>query len=47
MTALLVILILLVIFAAPAWPYNANWGYTPVGALVVIILILLLFGYIG
>lgn len=47
MTALLVILILLLIFATPHWPYSANWGYTPVGAIIVVILILLLFGYIG
>lgn len=46
MTALLVILILLVLFAAPVWNYNPNWGYGPVGALVFIILVLLLLGYI-
>lgn len=46
MTALLIILILLVIFAAPTWPYNGNWGYGPVGLLVVVILILLVLGYI-
>lgn len=47
MTALLVILILLIIFAAPSWPYSAGWGYTPVGVLVAIIAILLLLGYIN
>lgn len=47
MTALLVILILLIIFAAPTWPYSSQWGYTPVGILVIVIIILLLFGYIG
>lgn len=44
MTALLVILILLLIFAAPTWPYSTGWGYTPVGLVLVIIVIFLLFG---
>lgn len=44
MTALLVLLILLVLFVAPIWPYNPGWGYTPVGTLVAIILIVLLLG---
>jgi hypothetical protein len=44
MTALLVILILLLIFAVPTWPYSSSWGYTPVGIIVVIIIIFLIFG---
>ena len=28
---LLIVLILLVIGALPAWPYSAGWGYYPVG----------------
>ncbi|OAP35815.1 hypothetical protein AU381_16650 [Sinorhizobium glycinis] len=48
-TVLLVILILLLIGAIPAWPYSANWGYGPsglLGVVVVILLILLLMGRI-
>ncbi|APG84911.1 hypothetical protein SAMCFNEI73_Ch2274 [Sinorhizobium americanum] len=48
-TVLLIILILLLIGAIPAWPYSANWGYGPsglLGVVVVILLILLLMGRI-
>jgi hypothetical protein len=44
-TILLIVLILLLIGAFPAWPYSAGWGYYPVGGigLVLLILIILLF----
>jgi hypothetical protein len=48
-TILLIILILLLIAALPAWPYSRSWGYYPTGGLgliVIIILILLLMGRI-
>lgn len=44
---LLVVLILLVIGALPAWPYSTGWGYYPSGGLglfVLIVLLLLIFG---
>jgi hypothetical protein len=43
---LLIILIILLLGAIPAWPYSRNWGYGPSGGLgliVVIVIILLLF----
>jgi hypothetical protein len=46
---LLVILLVLALGSAPAWPYSRNWGYYPSGGLglvVVILLILLLLGRI-
>lgn len=46
-TILLVILVLLIIGAIPAWPYSSGWGYGPSGILgfiLVIFLILLLMG---
>jgi hypothetical protein len=46
-TILLLLLILLLIGALPAWPYSRSWGYYPSGGLglvVVIVLILLLTG---
>jgi Protein of unknown function (DUF3309) len=46
-TVLLVILVLLIIGALPAWPYSSGWGYYPSGGLglvLVILLILLLMG---
>jgi len=48
-TILLIILILLLIGALPAWPYSTGWGYYPSGGLgliLVIVLILILMGVI-
>jgi hypothetical protein len=48
-TILLVILILMLIGAIPAWPHSRSWGYGPSGGLglvVVILLVLLLLGRI-
>ncbi|WEX76173.1 DUF3309 domain-containing protein [Sinorhizobium numidicum] len=48
-TVLLIILILLLIGAVPAWPYSASWGYGPsgiLGVLVIVLLVLLLMGRI-
>lgn len=48
-TILLLVLILLLIGAIPAWPHSRAWGYGPSGGLglvVVILLVLLLLGYI-
>ncbi|MCX7305758.1 MAG: DUF3309 family protein [Hyphomicrobiales bacterium] len=48
-TILIVILILVLIGAVPAWPYSRSWGYGPsgiAGVIVVVLLILLLMGRI-
>lgn len=48
-TILLIILVLLLLGALPAWPYSRNWGYGPVGGLgliVIILVVLLLTGRI-
>jgi hypothetical protein len=42
LTILLVILILMMLGALPAWPHSRQWGYYPSGALGTIILILLM-----
>jgi hypothetical protein len=42
---LLIVLIVLLLGAVPAYPYSRSWGYAPsgiVGLLVVVLLILLL-----
>ncbi|HVT27426.1 MAG TPA: DUF3309 family protein [Lacipirellulaceae bacterium] len=39
MLILLIILILLLIGATPAWPYSRGWGYYPSGGLGVVLLI--------
>jgi hypothetical protein len=41
-TILLIILILLLIGAIPAWPYSRGWGYAPSGILGLILLIVLI-----
>ena len=43
----LILLILLLVGALPAWPYSSGWGYYPSGGLglvVVILVVLLLLG---
>ena len=48
-TLLLIIFVLLLIGAIPAWPYSRNWGYGPSGGLglvLVIVLVLVLIGKI-
>lgn len=39
---LLVLLVLLLLGAAPAWPYSRNWGYGPSGSLGVVLLIVII-----
>jgi hypothetical protein len=38
---ILVLLVVLVIGAAPAWPYSRSWGYFPSGGLGLVLLVLL------
>lgn len=48
-TLLLIVLVLMLIGAVPAWSHSRGWGYAPsggIGLLVVILLVLLLFGRI-
>jgi hypothetical protein len=40
MGLLLVLLLFLAIFAAPAWPYAAAWGYYPSGGALLLLVIL-------
>ncbi|WP_343820154.1 DUF3309 family protein [Dyella marensis] len=44
---LLIVLVLLLIGAVPAWPYSRAWGYGPsggLGVLLIIVIVLLLTG---
>jgi hypothetical protein len=46
-TILLIVLVLLLVGALPAWPYSRSWGYYPSGGLglvVVVLLVLLVAG---
>jgi hypothetical protein len=42
---LLIVLVMLLLGALPAWPHSRNWGYYPsggIGAVIAVVLILLL-----
>jgi hypothetical protein len=40
-TIILIVLVLLLIGALPAWPHSRSWGYAPSGVAGLIVLILL------
>ena len=40
-TILLIILVLLLVGALPAWPYSSGWGYYPSGGLGLVLIVLL------
>lgn len=46
-TILLIILILMLVGAIPAWPHSRSWGYYPSGGLGLIVLILLILVLLG
>jgi len=41
-TVLLVILVLMLLGAIPAWPHSRGWGYAPSGTLGLLVIVLLL-----
>jgi hypothetical protein len=48
-TILLIVLILILVGAFPAWPHSRSWGYGPggiVGVLLIVVIVLLLTGRI-
>jgi Protein of unknown function (DUF3309) len=48
-TILIILLVLLLIGALPAWPYSTSWGYVPgrlLGTILVVVVILALLGHI-
>jgi hypothetical protein len=44
---LLIILVLLLLGAIPAWPHSRGWGYGPSGGLGLVLLILLILVVLG
>ncbi len=38
-TILIVILILMLVGALPAWPHSAHWGYFPSGGLGILLIV--------
>ena len=46
-TILIVVLVLLLVGAIPAWPYSRQWGYFPSGLLGLVLLVLLILALTG
>jgi hypothetical protein len=44
---LLIILVVLLLGALPAWPYSANWGYYPSGMLGTVLIVVLILALLG
>ncbi|MHB1141288.1 MAG: DUF3309 family protein [Sulfuricaulis sp.] len=48
-TIVLIVFILLLIGAIPAWPYSRGWGYGPsgiLGVVLIVVIVILLLGRI-
>lgn len=46
-TLLLIVLILLLVGAFPAWPHSRAWGYGPSGILGVVLVVILVAALLG
>lgn len=46
-TLLIVILVLALLGAIPAWPHSRTWGYAPSGTLGTVLVILLILMLLG
>lgn len=46
-TILLIVLVLMLIGAFPAWPHSRGWGYGPTGGLGVVLLIVVVLLVMG
>ena len=46
-TILLIVLILMLLGAVPAWPHSRSWGYGPSGGLGLVLLILIILLLMG
>ena len=44
---LIVLLVLLLVGAFPSWGYSSGWGYGPVGIILLILVLWLIFGHSG
>ena len=44
---LLIITVLLLLGAVPAWPHSRGWGYAPSGGLGLLLIILLVLFFLG
>jgi hypothetical protein len=47
MLILLIVLLILVLGAAPTWPYSRGWGYYPSGTVSIVLIILVVLMLLG
>lgn len=46
-TILLVLVVLMLLGAIPAWPHSKSWGYAPSGGLGLVLLLLVILMFSG
>jgi hypothetical protein len=46
-TILIILLVLLLLGAVPAWPHSRSWGYFPSGLLGLVLLIVIIMALTG
>lgn len=46
-TIVLIVLVLMLLGAIPAWPHSRNWGYGPSGGLGLLVAVLLILWLLG
>ena len=46
-TLLMIIVILMLVGALPAWPHSKGWGYYPSGGLSLVVIVLLILVLLG
>lgn len=44
---LIILLVMLLLGAAPAWPYSRSWGYAPSGLLTLLLIVVLILAIAG
>jgi hypothetical protein len=44
---LLIVIVLALVGALPAWPYSSGWGYYPTGGLGTVLLVLIILMLLG
>lgn len=46
-TLLLLVIIVLIAGAIPAWPHSQSWGYAPTGILSLLLIVFLIWAIVG
>jgi hypothetical protein len=46
-SVILLLVVLMLVGALPAWPHSSHWGYAPSGALGTVFIIILILFFLG